>query len=107
MRFSVHEINQAASGGSYVCIFDADVELTLADEVLVSVEAVEPADTDAEQVESASAAIRAGAVHVLSPLRKGARIRVTRLVVNFVDFKPSRFTLYTAREINRLAQCEA
>ena len=102
MRFSVCEVNQAASGGSYVCIFDAVAEFNSTGEISVSVESVEPPDTDAEYVDLATEGIRAGAAHVLESEGRGARIRVLRLVVNPTDFKTSRFTLYTAREFKRL-----
>lgn len=102
MKFRVHEVNQAASGGSYVCIFDADATINSTGIVSVSVESVEPPDTEAEFAEMAAQGIRAGAEHVLLPLGKGAEVRVRRLVVNSTDFKVNRFTLYTARELNRL-----
>lgn len=102
MRLSVQEANQAASGGSFVCIFDADIELNSTGDISVSVESVDPPDSETEYITAASEAIREGAAFVLEPLGQGAAIRVTRLVVNYIDFKPSRFTLYTAREFKRL-----
>lgn len=102
MKFSVHEINQAASGGSYVCIFDAEVKLKSASGISVAVERVDPPETDNEYISAACEGVRTGAVHVLEPLGMGAEIRITRLVVNFVDFKQNRFTLYTARELKRI-----
>jgi hypothetical protein len=107
MRFSVQEVNQAASGGSYVCVFDAEVEWNSGGEISVSVETVEPPDTELEYITEAGKAIRAGAAYVLDPLDRGATIRITRLVVNHVDFKPSRFTLYAAREFKRLVDTNA
>ncbi len=107
MRFSVQEVNQAASGGSYVCIFDAEVDWTSDCEISVSVETVEPPDTELEYITEAGKAIRAGAAHVLAPFDRGAAIRITRLVVNHVDFKPSRFTLYAAREFKKLVGTNA
>jgi hypothetical protein len=101
MKFNVHEVNQAASGGSYVCIFEAEAEFNSTGRFSVSVEAVEPSDTDPEFSKLAAQGIQVGAEHVLVPLGKGAEIRVLKLVVNFIDFKTSRFTLYTAREFNR------
>lgn len=107
MRFSVQEVNQAASGGSYVCIFDAEVELNMSGEICVSVQSVEPPDTKLEYITEAGKAIRAGAAHVLEPLAQGASIRITRLVVNHIDFKPSRFALYTAREFKIMVGANA
>lgn len=102
MRISVCEVNQAASGGSYVCIFDAVVEFNSTGQISVLVDAVDPPDTEAEFVDLAIEGIRVGAAHVLEPEGKGARVRVLRLVVNSTDFKTNRFTLYTAREFKRL-----
>ncbi len=94
MQLHVHEINQMASGGSYVCIFDADVQLRNDGEFFVTVEKVEPSDTTQGYVEAASNAIRAGAIHVLASQSLGADIQITRLVVNSVDFKPNRYALH-------------
>lgn len=102
MRINVHEVNQAAGGGSYVCIFDAVAEFNSTGEISVLVESVEPADTDTEYIDMAQEGIRAGAASVLAPQGKGVCTRVLRLVVNTSDFKVSRFTLYTARELMRL-----
>ena len=102
MKFTVHEVNQAASGGSYVCIFEAVADINSTGEISVSIEAVEPPNTDPELTELAAQGIRAGAAHVLEPIGRGAAIHVLRLVVNSTDFKVNRFTLYTAREFNRL-----
>ncbi len=106
-RFSVQEVNQAASGGSYVCIFDAEVELNSDRGICVLVESVDPPETDGAYITSAAEAIRVGAAHVLEPRGQGAVIRVTRLVVSHIDFKPSRFTLYAAREFNSLVGADA
>lgn len=53
-------------------------------------------------VEEAKRGILAGIAHVLKPLDKSASVRVRRLVVTPVDFKPSGFTLLTALELKRL-----
>jgi hypothetical protein len=79
MKFNVHEVNQAASGGSYVCIFEAEAEFNSTGRFSVSVEAVEPSDTDPEFSKLAAQGIQVGAEHVLVPLGKGAEIRVHRL----------------------------
>ena len=98
----VHEVNQAASGGSYVCIFDALVTLRATGATDVTVAGAEPPDSAMESIASAAAWIRSGALEVLQPAGLAASIRVTRLVVHPVDFKETRFRLYTAREIRRL-----
>lgn len=98
----VHEINQAAGGGSYVCIFDALVTLRPSGPIDVVVTGVEPPESDVELIASAAESIRSGALEVLQPKGIAASIRVTRLLVHPVDFKETRFRLYTAREIRRL-----
>lgn len=102
MRFSVHEVNQAAGGGSYVCIFEAEADIKSTGKVSVIIESIEPPHSAPEFSELAASGIQAGAVHVLEPLGMGAQIRVLKLVVNSTDFKTNRFTLYTARELKRL-----
>lgn len=102
MRLQVHHVNQAAGGGSYVVIYEADVQLWDGHGVVVQVEAVEPRDTEPALVEEAKIAIGQGAEHVLSPLSKAASIVVHRLVVNSTDFKPSRFVFCTAHELKKL-----
>jgi hypothetical protein len=102
IQLRVHQVNQIASGGSYVVIFDAELRMNESRVVTVEVCSVEPPDTDVELVEAAKQGILRGAEHVLRPLAKGASISVNRLVVNPVDFKPNRFTLYTAQELKRL-----
>ena len=102
MQLRVHEVNQMASGGSYVVIFEAEVCLHEVHEVTVEVHSVVPPETEIELVQLAKQAIAQGAEHVLFPLSKGASIQVHRLVVNSVDFKPNRFTLFTALELRKL-----
>jgi hypothetical protein len=102
MKLRVHEVNQAASGGSYVVIFEAEVQLQAETAVTAEVESVEPPNAEQELVEAARQAIIQGAQQVLSPLSRGAFIRVHRLVVHKTDFKPSRLVLYTAQELKRL-----
>ncbi|RRR99903.1 hypothetical protein EIP75_23635 [Aquabacterium soli] len=104
MKLSVKKINQAASGGSYVVIYDALMHLNDSGQVEVAVESVEPPDTDADFVHVARGAIREGAEHILLPLGQGASIIVQRLVINSTDFKANRFALFTAQEIKRLME---
>ncbi|RYX79956.1 hypothetical protein EON83_30570 [bacterium] len=102
MKLSIHQISQAASGGSYVVIYDAEVRLLNHAQVTVEVDRVEPPETSPDLVELARIAIREGAEHVLLPLSQGAQIQVSKLVINFVDFKPNRFKLFTAIEFERI-----
>lgn len=102
IELKIHEVRQNAGGGSSVVIFDAEIHFTASGQTTVHVDSVEPADTDPVLVEEAKRGILAGIAHVLEPLDKSASVRVRRLVVNPVDFKPSRFTLLTALELKRL-----
>ncbi|WP_092944166.1 hypothetical protein [Roseateles sp. YR242] len=102
IQLNIHEVRQNAGGGSSVVIFDAEVHLTSDGQTSVHVESVEPEDTQPGLVEEASRGILRGVEHVLQPLGMVASVRVRRLVVNSVDFKPSRFTLMTALELKRL-----
>lgn len=102
IQLHVHEVRQHASGGSSVVIYDAQVTLTEQVEVTVQIGEVVPEDTGSELVEAAQQAIRRGVEHVLRPRAQGALVSVHRLVVNPIDFKPSRFTLVTALELQRL-----
>jgi hypothetical protein len=102
MTIHVHEVKQMASGGSFVCIFDAEVEPTNDAVIEVSIESVNPSDSDPDLIEAARKAIQEGAVQVLEPRGQGAFIKVTRLVIHIIDFKESAFTRYTVRELEKL-----
>src|SRR5687768_15504966 len=102
MQLSVRKISQMASGGSYVVIYEADLELLREPRTVVEVLMVEPSDSDPELIEMARLAILQGAEHVLVPRGHGATIRVSRLVINPIDFKPYRFMAFTAEELERL-----
>ena len=91
-----------ASSGSYVVIYEADLELLHEPRIVVEVVRVEPSDSDPELIEMARLAILQGAEHVLGPRGHGATIRVRRLVINPVDFKPYRFMAFAAEELERL-----
>ena len=101
LELRIRKIAQAASGGSHVTIYKADVQLT-AGTVRVDVAGVEPRDTAPEDVEAARAAIHRGAENVLIPMGLGADIRVRRIVIHPVDFKPHQFERYTAEEFRRM-----
>lgn len=102
IELNIHEVRQNAGGGSSVVIFDAEVHFTSGGQTTVRVDSVQPEETEPELVEEARRGILRGVEHVLHPVGKTASVRVRRLVVNFVDFKPSRFTLLTALELKRL-----
>jgi hypothetical protein len=101
LELHVRKIVQTASGGSHVTIFDATLELVPGN-VQVEVLSVDPQDAQPADVDAARDAIRRGAEQVLQPLEQGARIRVWRLVIHPIDFKPLRFEQYTALELARV-----
>jgi hypothetical protein len=102
MQLLVKKINQLASGGSYVVIYEADLELHNALPSTVEVLGTDPSESDLELIEMARLAILQGAERVLAPIGLGASIRVHRLVVHLGDFQPKRFVEFTAAEIERL-----
>ena len=102
MQLIVKEISQFASGGSYLVVYEADIELLNGPPSTVEVLRVDPPNSDLKLVEMARLAILQGAEHVLGPMGLGASIRVHRLVVQPSDFKPTRFAVFTASEIERL-----
>lgn len=101
MYLNVSHINQMTSGGSYVVIYDADIELSDSPLIKVEVVAVEPAHADPELVEAARLAILKGASVVLNEIERGAFFRVHRLVVHPTDFHPNHFARCTALELRR------
>jgi hypothetical protein len=107
MDLRVHRVQQRSSGGDHVTIYDADIELVAGNvDVQVVIVGVDPTDADPDAVGSAKEAIRRGAAKVLQPRGIGAIIRVQRLVVHSVDFKPRRFEQHTAEELQRLLAAE-
>jgi hypothetical protein len=101
LELRVNKVAQAASGGSHVTIYEADVKLVPGGSD-VQVVGMPQKDALPGAAEAAAEAIRRGAEHVLRPLGLGAIIRVGRIVLHPVDFKPRRFEQYTAEELRRL-----
>ncbi|WP_148040891.1 hypothetical protein [Montanilutibacter psychrotolerans] len=101
MQLNVGKVSQMASGGSHVVICEADLELLREPHTVVEVDRVQPPDSDPELIEMARLAILRGAEHVLGPRGQGATIKVRRLVINPIDFKPDRFMAFTAEELER------
>jgi hypothetical protein len=101
LEIRVREVCQTSSGGDHVTIYEADIDL-VPGEVRVEAVGVEPVDADPDALASATEAIRVGAAKVLRPRGLGAIIRVRRVVIHPVDFKPRRFELHTAEAVQRL-----
>ena len=101
LELRVREVCQTSSGGDHVTIYEADIEIVPGD-VQVEVAGIDPPDADPDAVASAREAIQAGAAQVLRPRGLGAIIRLRRVVVHPVDFKPRRFERHTAEAVQRL-----
>lgn len=101
MELRVHKVQQMASGGSHVTIYEAEVEL-VSGGVQIEMSGVYPQEADPADVKAALEGIRRGAEQVLSPRGQGAIIRVGRIVIHPVDFKPRMFEQQTAVELARL-----
>jgi hypothetical protein len=103
LELRVHKVQQAASGGSHVTIYEADVEF-VSGTAGVHVLGSEPRDALPGCYQLAIESIRKAAEQVLGPLGLGAIIRIGRIVLHPVDFKPRRFEQYTAEELRRLVE---
>jgi hypothetical protein len=103
LELRVHKVQQAASGGSHVTIYEADVEFVPGG-AGVQVLGSEPRDALPGDYGRAAESIRHGAEQVLGPLGLGAVIRIARIVLHPVDFKPRKFEQYTAEELRRLVE---
>jgi hypothetical protein len=101
LELQVHKVEQASSGGDHVTIYEAEVDL-IPGSSGVEIQGVRPDDAAPGAAEAAAAAICRGAERVLRPLGLGAVIRLVRIVIHPVDFKPSKFELYTTEELGRL-----
>src|SRR4051812_29368257 len=73
---------QASSGGDYVVIYDADLNVMKDDpRITVEVMRTDPVEASLADVQLAIEAIRRGAEMVLRPRGEGAIIHVRRLVI--------------------------
>lgn len=105
LELRVRKVVQTLSGGDHVTIFDAEVEFVLSG-IEIQLLSVHPHDASPDEVAMATEAIRQGAEQVLSPLGRGAIIRVTRIVIHPIDFKPRKFMQYTAEQLKRLLKSQ-
>jgi len=102
MQLKVRKVNQMASGGSYVVIYDADVEMLHEPGTIVDVISTDPSDCAPELIELARLAILRGAERALAPGGLSASIHVLHLVISPSDFQPRRFEAFTAIELEQL-----
>jgi hypothetical protein len=103
MDFRVRQVQQNASGGSYVVVYEGDLDLVHGDSrIEVAVLDTEPADADPSLVRQAVDAIRRGIERVLSPEGTGATFRIRSLVIHASDFKTWRFETATVEGLRTL-----
>lgn len=101
MKLRVHKVVQTSSGGDHVTIYEAVVDL-VPGKVEVEILGVYPKDAHSDDVVAATDAIRRGAAKVLESRGLGAIIRLERVVIHPVDFKPRKFEQHTAEELIRI-----
>jgi len=91
ITFKVCEIRQGASGGSSVVGYTADVELSDDPNTIeIFVLSTIPSNADAGFIEHAVEHTRQGFAEALKPLKRGATVRLTDLLLHDVDYKPHR-----------------
>jgi hypothetical protein len=96
LEFRVSDILQYASGGSYVVKYDAQVELVRGDSsVVIEVVSTVPLHARVSEVQQAVDYTKRGVETVLRPLGLGAQMRLSRLFIHDVDFKPRKFEAAT------------
>lgn len=103
LELRINKVQQTASGGSHVTIYEGAVEFVAAS-AGVQVLCSEPPDSLTGYYQQAIDSIRKGAESVLGPLGLGAVIQIGRIVLHPVDFKPRKFEQYTAEELKRLVE---
>lgn len=100
MEIQVRRVRQMSSGGSFVAIYEAEVEFSEVDlSVKVEILRVHPTDANERSVAETREAIRLGAERVLRPRGLGALIRVHRVVVHPADFSPVQYQMLTSEKL--------
>ena len=101
LSVEVREVHQAASGGSHVVKYSAEMEfLDASERFSVEIVSVYPSEWACrEQVEIARQMIQRGAVRAFEGTGKAARIRVRDFVIHRVDFDPRYVEEYTFRTL--------
>jgi len=89
-------VQQAASGGSHVTIYEANVEF-VSGSPAVHVFGLEPEDAEPGCFQQATESIRRGAEQVLGPFGLRRRNLHSSNVLHPIDFNPHQFERYTGR----------
>jgi hypothetical protein len=99
--FKVREIHQAASGGSHVVKYSAEIEVfDLPQPFSVEILSVYPSNMfSSRATEISRQMIQRGAVRAFEGTGKAARIRVRDFVIHPVDWKPRYVEEYTFRKL--------
>jgi hypothetical protein len=102
--FEVREVHQAASGGSHVVKYSAEMEvLDGSRPFAVEMVSVYPPDLfSSEATEIGRQGIERGAVRAFEGTGKAARIRVRDFVIHLGDWKPGYVEEYTFRAVRRV-----
>ncbi len=98
MELKVLKKSFNASYGSYLVDYQAEVEIRNHDNS-VQVTVAEGLEADRGQVDAARQAIQRGAEQALQPTGLGAIIKIHRLNIHPVDFKPELFERFTAEQV--------
>ena len=99
--FEVRQIHQAASGGSHLVKYSAEIEVFDSSQPFaVEILSVYPSNLFSSQAtEISRQMIQRGAVRAFEGTGKAARIRVRDFVIHPVDWKPRYVEEYTFRKL--------
>ena len=104
MHLKVHKVQQASSAGSHVTIFEAVFDFVPNGGVTVSMTCEVP-EADKKDADRAVEAIKYGFESAILDNRlenMGAEVRVEKIVIHPVDFKPRMFAFYTSKAVRGL-----
>lgn len=102
MNYSVSESRQTSGGGDYIVKYDADVELlSHGRDITVEVLSTVPPNAEPRRIEEIRECIQRGVELAMGANGQGCVMRLSKLAVHPVDFKPTKFEEITARELRR------
>lgn len=105
-NYTVREICQTASSGSYVVGYTAEIELTDDPTIIeIDVLSTKPADADKNFINYAAEHTREGFAEVLEPLGRGAKVRIYDLVLHAVDYNSIRQRAFSAQHLAAALGC--
>ena len=101
----IHQVVQTSSGGDHVTIYESSLEFTKTEGIVVTLETdavVEAQYASQDALQSALDSIGEGVTRALDTRAVGAHIRVMRLVLHPIDFKPLMFRKLTEKAVTNL-----